>query len=90
MGTKRVTEEQASSAPHWPIGEFAARVGVSVATLKRWDRLGILIAARWPSGRRFYTEKHLQQALGEPPRRAKKKPSVPPGGTPNTADPATE
>jgi len=31
---------------------------VSVSSLKRWDRSGVLRAARWPSGRRYYTDDH--------------------------------
>ncbi len=43
--------------------EFARLVGVSVKTLQRWDRLGILKAKRKASNRRYYTEDDLKQAL---------------------------
>lgn len=45
------------------IREFADMVGVSMNTLRRWDREGILVAGRTPTNRRVYTEAHLQQVL---------------------------
>lgn len=36
--------------------EFARLVGVSVKTLQRWDRDGVLKAHRSPTNRRYYTE----------------------------------
>lgn len=42
-------------------GEFAKLAGVSVTTLQRWDRDGILIADRSVTGRRVYTEEHLDR-----------------------------
>ena len=35
--------------------EFAELLNVSVKTLQRWDREGILIAKRTPTDRRYYT-----------------------------------
>lgn len=35
--------------------EFAELLGVSVKTLQRWDREGILKANRTPTDRRYYT-----------------------------------
>lgn len=35
--------------------EFAKLLNVSVKTLQRWDREGILKAKRSPTNRRFYT-----------------------------------
>ncbi len=35
--------------------DFAELLNVSVKTLQRWDREGILIAKRTPTDRRFYT-----------------------------------
>ncbi len=43
--------------------EFAKLVGVSVKTLQRWDRLGILKAKRKASNRRYYTEEDRVKAL---------------------------
>ena len=35
--------------------DFAELLNVSVKTLQRWDRKGILIAKRTPTNRRYYT-----------------------------------
>lgn len=35
--------------------DFAELLGVSVKTLQRWDREGILKANRTPTDRRYYT-----------------------------------
>jgi len=43
--------------------EFAELLNVSVKTLQRWDREGILRAKRTPTDRRFYTEEQLQEYL---------------------------
>ena len=43
--------------------EFAELLNVSVKTLQRWDREGILTAKRMPTDRRFYTEEQLQEYL---------------------------
>lgn len=40
--------------------EAAAKIGVSVKTLQRWDRTGKLIAGRTPSNRRYYTEEQIE------------------------------
>ena len=41
--------------------DFAELLGVSVKTLQRWDREGILKANRTPTDRRYYTyEQYLQ------------------------------
>ena len=41
--------------------DFAALLGVSVKTLQRWDRAGILKANRTPTDRRYYTyDQYLQ------------------------------
>ena len=37
--------------------DFAELLGVSVKTLQRWDREGILKANRTPTDRRYYTSK---------------------------------
>ena len=43
--------------------EFAARVRVSLSTLRRWDQAGLIRAGRYPNRYRFYTEDHVQQVL---------------------------
>ena len=47
--------------------EFAEQIGVSVETLRRWDRTGKLKAKRTPSNHRYYTEDDLLQAKGLKP-----------------------
>ena len=47
--------------------EFAEQIGVSVETLRRWDRTGKLKAKRTPSNHRYYTEEDLLQAKGLKP-----------------------
>ena len=41
----------------------AEMFGVTVKTLQRWDRDGILKAHRTPTGRRFYTGEQLQEYM---------------------------
>ena len=41
--------------------EFAELLGVSVRTLQRWDKKGLLVAYRTPTNRRYYTyEQYLK------------------------------
>ena len=42
---------------------FAKRVGVSVKTLQKWDRMGVLPAKRTITNRRYYTDSDLAAAL---------------------------
>ena len=51
--------------------EFAELLNVSVKTLQRWDREGILTAKRTPTDRRFYTEEQLQEYLKKSDKNAK-------------------
>ena len=44
--------------------EFAEMIGVSVKTLQRWDREGILISQRTPTDRRYYTHKQYVDYMG--------------------------
>jgi len=44
--------------------EFAKKIGVSVKTLRRWDKNGKLIAKRTPSNHRYYDESDLRQLYG--------------------------
>ncbi len=46
--------------------QFAKRVGVSVKTLQKWDRIGILPAKRTITNRRYYTDEDLACALRLP------------------------
>jgi putative resolvase len=45
---------------------FAKRVGVSVKTLQKWDRIGVLPAKRTITNRRYYTDDDLATALRLP------------------------
>ena len=45
---------------------FAKRVGVSVKTLQKWDRIGVLPAKRTITNRRYYTDEDLAAALHLP------------------------
>lgn len=46
--------------------QFAKRVNVSVKTIQKWDRLGILPAQRTITNRRYYTDEDLAAALRLP------------------------
>ena len=46
------------------LNEFSELINVSVKTLQRWDREGILIAKRTPTGRRYYTESQYLEFMG--------------------------
>ncbi|MBA8824579.1 putative site-specific integrase-resolvase [Saccharopolyspora lacisalsi] len=45
------------------IGEFAARVGRSASTVRRWEREGLLTAKRTRSGQRYFTEADVRSVL---------------------------
>ena len=50
-----------SNVTNYKPKDFAALIGVSVATLQRWDRENILKAYRSPTNRRYYTyEQYLE------------------------------
>ncbi len=40
---------------YYKIGEFSKMIRVTVKTLQNWDNLGILVAYRNVTNRRFYT-----------------------------------
>lgn len=42
-------------------GQFAEMLGVTVKTLQNWDRAGKLKANRTITGKRYYTDEHLEQ-----------------------------
>jgi putative resolvase len=46
--------------------QFAKKVGVSVKTLQKWDRIGVLPAKRTITNRRYYTDEDLASALRLP------------------------
>ncbi|GHU95391.1 hypothetical protein FACS1894208_08120 [Clostridia bacterium] len=47
----------------YKVGEFAKLIHVSVATLQRWDRTGVMVAHRTPTNRRWYSEDQYQKYI---------------------------
>ena len=47
----------------YTVSQFAKKVGVSVKTLQKWDRIGVLPAPRTVTNRRYYTDEELARAL---------------------------
>lgn len=45
--------------------EFAELLGVSVRTLQRWDKKGLLVAYRTPTDRRYYTHEQYLEYIGD-------------------------
>lgn len=45
--------------------DMAAKLGVTVRTLQKWDNQGILKAYRTPTNRRYYTEEQYLQYIGK-------------------------
>ena len=43
--------------------EFSKMLGVSISTLQRWDRDGVFVAHRTPTGRRFYTQEDYEKFM---------------------------
>lgn len=54
-----------SNSRNYRLNEFADLLGVSVKTLQRWDREGILTANRTPTNRRYYTYDQYLQFKGQ-------------------------
>ena len=50
----------------YTVSQFAKKVGVSVKTLQKWDRIGVLPAPRTVTNRRYYTDEELAHALRLP------------------------
>lgn len=47
------------------IGEFAKQVNRSTRTILRWEEKGIITPHKTTSGQRYYTQKHINQALNQ-------------------------
>lgn len=45
------------------IGEAAGRIGVSVATIRRWDKDGLITVVRSPGGQRWIPEAECQRII---------------------------
>ena len=54
------------------LNDMTKRLGVSVKTLQRWDREGILVAKRNPNNRRYYTEDQYLEYIGSSCKKDKK------------------
>ena len=54
------------------LNDMAKRLGVSVKTLQRWDREGILVAKRNPNNRRYYTEDQYLEYIGSSKKKGRK------------------
>lgn len=55
-------------SPHskvYSVGAFAGLIGRHPNTLQGWDRAGVLVAGRTPTGRRFYTHDQYLAYLGQ-------------------------
>jgi putative resolvase len=50
----------------YTLSQFAEKVGVSVKTIQKWDRIGVLPAKRTITNRRYYTDEDLAAALRLP------------------------
>lgn len=55
--------EPGSEQRVYKVGELSKKFGISVKTLQRWDREGVLKAFRSPTGRRYYTEEQLKELI---------------------------
>lgn len=60
--------EPGSEQKVYKVGELSKKFGISVKTLQRWDREGILKAFRSPTGRRYYTEEQLKELIETKPK----------------------
>ena len=60
-----MTRDTYTEEPPLRIGEAARRLGVSVDTLRRWDREGKLKAGRLPGGQRVYRPADLDAVIQE-------------------------
>ena len=52
----------------YSIGEAAKKIGVSISTLRRWEKLGRLVPEKMPSKHRRYREDQLLDSSALPPR----------------------
>jgi predicted site-specific integrase-resolvase len=62
---KKGVEMNTSNMTNYKPKDFADLLGVSVKTLQRWDREGILKAYRTPTNRRYYTYAQLLRCIGK-------------------------
>ena len=60
------TKHAANPADKIATGEAAKLIGVSIDTLKRWEKAGRIKASRTPSGHRRFTRSDVLALLEEP------------------------
>lgn len=56
------TDAQGDEADLVPIGEVARFFGVTVATVRRWEREGKISAQRTPGGQRRFNRAEIERA----------------------------
>jgi excisionase family DNA binding protein len=47
-----------------PIGDVARALGVTVATVRRWDAAGHIVSVRTPGGQRRFTRSEIERLRG--------------------------
>ncbi len=63
MDEKDTQVQDAPVGTVYKTSEFARLLGISVRTLQRWDKSGILKAFRTPTDRRYYTHEQYLEYL---------------------------
>ena len=49
----------------YKIREFAKILNISDQTLRNYDKKGVFVPYKLPSGHRYYTEKHIDEAISK-------------------------
>ena len=57
--------QNASEEKKYSIGEASKFLGVSIDTLRRWEKAGKISALRSPGGHRYFLKKDLESAFGQ-------------------------
>lgn len=57
----RHTDSDAASRELLPIGDAARELGVSVETVRRWDRDGLIASIRTPGGQRRFSRSEIER-----------------------------
>jgi len=47
----------------YKIGQVAKLLSVSIETLRSWDKKGIVVPKRTPTGHRYYTQEQVDELL---------------------------
>lgn len=62
-----MTDRHGQPDPLITIGEVARRFNVTVKTVRRWDKPGLLPAVRTPGGQRRYRTSDVEAFIGSQP-----------------------